>query len=93
MVTEEGAFLDGYDDAGSREQGTSHLDPTTLVRVVEEVSRADGAAGWCLGIGGMYGAFGGYLSADAADEIYGRDPLVRTAGALQRISPVPRQAT
>jgi uncharacterized protein YndB with AHSA1/START domain len=25
MVTEQGAFLDGYDDAGSREQGTRHL--------------------------------------------------------------------
>lgn len=25
MVTEQGAFLDGYDDAGSREHGTSHL--------------------------------------------------------------------
>ena len=25
MVTEQGAFLDGYDDAGSREQGTHHL--------------------------------------------------------------------
>ena len=25
MVTEQGAFLDGYDDAGSREQGTAHL--------------------------------------------------------------------
>ena len=25
MVTELGAFLDGYDDAGSREQGTGHL--------------------------------------------------------------------
>jgi uncharacterized protein YndB with AHSA1/START domain len=24
-VTEQGAFLDGYDDAGSREQGTQHL--------------------------------------------------------------------
>lgn len=24
-VTEQGAFLDGYDDAGSRERGTSHL--------------------------------------------------------------------
>jgi uncharacterized protein YndB with AHSA1/START domain len=24
-VTEQGAFLDGYDDAGSREEGTSHL--------------------------------------------------------------------
>lgn len=25
MVTEQGAFLDGYDDAGFREQGTGHL--------------------------------------------------------------------
>jgi hypothetical protein len=24
-VTEQGAFLDGYDDAGAREQGTGHL--------------------------------------------------------------------
>ena len=66
-----------------RSLGGEETDPTTLVRVVEEVSRADGAAGWCLGIGGTYGAFGGYLSADAADEIYGSDPLVRTAGALR----------
>jgi uncharacterized protein YndB with AHSA1/START domain len=25
MVTEQGAFLDDYDDAGSREHGTGHL--------------------------------------------------------------------
>jgi uncharacterized protein YndB with AHSA1/START domain len=25
MVTEQGAFLDGYDDAGSREHGTGYL--------------------------------------------------------------------
>jgi uncharacterized protein YndB with AHSA1/START domain len=25
MVTEQGSFLDGYDDSGSREQGTGHL--------------------------------------------------------------------
>ena len=66
-----------------RSLGGEETDPTTLVRVVEEVSRADGAAGWCLGIGGTYGAFGGYLSTDAAHEIYGSDPLVRTAGALR----------
>lgn len=66
-----------------RSLGGEETDPMTLVRVVEEVSRADGAAGWCLGIGGEYGVFGGYLSADAAREIYGSDPLVRTAGALR----------
>jgi indole-3-acetate monooxygenase len=66
-----------------RSLGGEETDPMTLVRVVEEVSRADGAAGWCLGIGGEYGAFGGYLPRDAAHEIYGSDPLVRTAGALR----------
>ena len=25
VVTEQGAFLDGYDDGGSRERGTAHL--------------------------------------------------------------------
>jgi indole-3-acetate monooxygenase len=66
-----------------RALGGEETDPMTLVRVVEEVSRADGAAGWCMAIGGEYGAFGGYLPADAAREIYGSDPLVRTAGAFR----------
>src|SRR5438445_13814796 len=65
-----------------RALGGEEADPMTLVRVVEEVSRADGAAGWCMAIGGGYGAFGGYLSAEAAREIYGSDPHVRTAGAF-----------
>ena len=59
-----------------RALGGEETDPMTLVRVVEEVSRADGAAGWCVAIGGEYGVFGGYLPADAAREIYGSDPLV-----------------
>jgi alkylation response protein AidB-like acyl-CoA dehydrogenase len=55
----------------------------TLVRVIEEISQADGAAGWCVAIGGEYGAFGGYLPSDSAYEIYGSDPHVRTAGSLR----------
>jgi alkylation response protein AidB-like acyl-CoA dehydrogenase len=66
-----------------RALGGEEADPMTLVRVVEEVSRADGAAGWCIAIGGENGAFGGYLPAEAAREIYGSDPHVRTAGAFR----------
>ncbi len=66
-----------------RTLGGEETDPMTLVRVVEEVSRADGAVGWCMAIGGEYGALGGYLPADAAREIYGSDPHVRTAGAFR----------
>jgi alkylation response protein AidB-like acyl-CoA dehydrogenase len=66
-----------------RELGGEESDPMTLVRVVEEVARADGAVGWCVAIGGEYGVFGGYLSPDAAREIYGSDPLVITGGAFR----------
>jgi len=66
-----------------RALGGEETDPMTLVRVIEEVSRADGAAGWCLAIGGEYGAFGGYLPANAAREIYGSDPRVITGGAFR----------
>src|ERR1700730_13357502 len=66
-----------------RALGGEEADPMTLVRVVEEVSRADGAAGWCMAIAGEYGAFGGYLPAEAAREIYGSDPHVRTSGAFR----------
>jgi indole-3-acetate monooxygenase len=66
-----------------RALGGEETDPITLVRVVEEVSRADGAAGWCVAIGGAGGAFGGYLPAYAACEIYGSDPHVVTGGAFR----------
>jgi indole-3-acetate monooxygenase len=66
-----------------RTLGGEEADPITLVRVVEEISRIDGAAGWCMAIGGEYGVFGGYLPAAAAREIYGSDPHVRTAGAFR----------
>src|SRR5438874_5988558 len=64
-----------------RSLGGEEADPMTLVRVVEEISRADGAAGWCMAIAGGYGAFAGHLQKKAAIEIYGSDPLVR--GGLQ----------
>jgi indole-3-acetate monooxygenase len=63
--------------------GGGETNPNTLVQVVEELSRADGATGWCAAIGGTYGAFGGYLTADAGREIYGSDPHVVTGGAFR----------
>jgi alkylation response protein AidB-like acyl-CoA dehydrogenase len=63
--------------------GGSEADPMTFVRVIEEVSSIDGATGWCLMIGGCYGLFGGLLPAEAAREIYGRDPHVVTGGAFR----------
>jgi indole-3-acetate monooxygenase len=66
-----------------RSLGGEETDAATLMRVTEEIAYADGATGWCMAIGGEYGVFGGYLPPAAAREIYGSDPLVRTAGALR----------
>ena len=66
-----------------RALGGEETDPLTFVRVIEEISKADGAAGWCVALCGGNNIFGGYLPADAAREIYGSDPDVRTAGAFR----------
>jgi indole-3-acetate monooxygenase len=56
--------------------------PADLVRVIEEVSRADGSVGWCVMIGSSTAALSGYLPPATAREIYGSDPLVITGGAV-----------
>ena len=37
----------------------------TFVRVIEEVSRIDSAAGWCLAVGATYGRLAGSLCRQA----------------------------
>jgi alkylation response protein AidB-like acyl-CoA dehydrogenase len=59
--------------------GGTETEPLTFLRVVEEVSYADGSAGWCTMIGGGYGIFGGMLPAEGAHEIFG-DPATISAG-------------
>ncbi len=51
--------------------GGAEIDPLTFLRVVEEVSYADGSAGWCTMIGGSYATFGGMLPPKGAQEIFG----------------------
>ena len=56
-----------------RSVGGGEVEPAMLVRVLERLAEADGAAGWCAMIGATSGLIGGYLSADEARTIYG-DP-------------------
>jgi len=63
--------------------GGGGADLKTLSEVVEAMAWIDGATGWCLMIGGCYGAFSGYLLAEGATEILGADPGVITAGQLR----------
>jgi indole-3-acetate monooxygenase len=62
-----------------RAVGGAETDPLTFLRVVEEVSYADGSAGWCTMIGGCYAIFGGMLPPEGAREIFG-DPATISAG-------------
>ncbi len=56
--------------------------PSECVRVIEEISRADGSAGWCLMIGAVTAVLAGFLPERAAREIYAADPCVITGGAV-----------
>jgi alkylation response protein AidB-like acyl-CoA dehydrogenase len=58
-------------------QGTA----TELVTAIEEMSQADGAAGWCLMISASSGVTAAYLPLQFAKEIHG-DPLTVTGGVF-----------
>jgi alkylation response protein AidB-like acyl-CoA dehydrogenase len=64
-----------------RELGGSELSASDMVRVIEEVSRADGATGWCVMIGATTGVLAASLPEPFAREIYGANPRVITGGA------------
>ncbi|HLZ69931.1 MAG TPA: acyl-CoA dehydrogenase family protein [Dehalococcoidia bacterium] len=57
--------------------------PLTAIRVIEEVSRADGAVGWNLMIGMEQAMFAGFVREDVARAIWGLDPDAITAGSGQ----------
>jgi alkylation response protein AidB-like acyl-CoA dehydrogenase len=61
-----------------RELGGEETDPMTLVRVVEEVARADGAAGWCVAIGG---------NTASSEDISRRTQRTRSTAATRSSSP------
>ena len=63
--------------------GGEEVEPLVLYQVVEALSRIDGATGWCLGIGVGLNSVAGLLPAETAQQIYGRDPLVVTAGVFR----------
>src|SRR5688500_18385809 len=65
-----------------RAVGGAETDALHFLRVVEQVSYADGSAGWCTMIGGCYATFGGILPLHGAREIFG-DPRTIAAGSFR----------
>jgi alkylation response protein AidB-like acyl-CoA dehydrogenase len=93
-------LVDAFLDAGffhmllPRDFGGLEASPVTQARVVEEVARADGSAGWCLMIATQSCSFAGLLAPDEAGKIWGpRDIVAGTARpigrALRVVSPAP----
>ena len=62
--------------------GGLQTDPTTAMEVVETIAAADGATGWNLMIGSVYGVLASRLDAKTAREIWG-DAKSIVAGALR----------
>jgi indole-3-acetate monooxygenase len=80
-------LVDAMVDAGlfkmlaPRSLGGSEADPETFVRVIEEVSRWDASAGWCVFLPACCSIAAGSLSEEAAWEIFGRDQNANLAGS------------
>jgi alkylation response protein AidB-like acyl-CoA dehydrogenase len=53
-----------------RDYGGLEVDPVTVARVVEEVSRGDGSAGWCVMIAAQNCALAGFMDPEGAREVF-----------------------
>lgn len=60
--------------------GGHGIDPRTIIEIIEEISYADGSAGWCLLIGNIGNAFLAWLDPAAAQAIIAAEPHLLIAG-------------
>ena len=70
-----------FDLAKPRAFGGAESDLVTIVRALREVSKADGSAGWCAMISGVYSSFAALLPEAGAREVFASSPTI-IAGAL-----------
>jgi alkylation response protein AidB-like acyl-CoA dehydrogenase len=59
-----------------RDYGGLEVDPVTVARVVEEVSRGDGSAGWCVMIAAQGSALSGLMDPEGAKEVFADGAIV-----------------
>jgi indole-3-acetate monooxygenase len=65
------ARFDGYE-----------VDPITFVKIIEEISAADGSVGWVVSVCAVGGLFAGYMREEAVMPIYGKNPDTVVAGGI-----------
>ena len=66
-----------------RSLGGPEADPITAFPVVEEISRADGSAGWCCFNGTALTAAVSRISVEAVKELFGDPPDIRGSGSAR----------
>ena len=88
-------LADAMRDAGlfhllvPRSAGGNEIDPVTASRAVEEVSAADGSAGWCVMVAAQIASYAGFMAEEYAREIWGSGGIVAgTARPNGRATPV-----
>jgi len=54
----------------AREFDGPEISAVDFARIIEELSRADGSAGWCAMIAAAYSRFSGFLAADVARTLF-----------------------
>ena len=80
--------VQGLADAGifrayyPRSMGGLEVSPLTFMKVIEEISRADGSTGWCAVNTGDGGNLAGRLKTEVARELFGEPPDVKIAGTV-----------
>ena len=63
--------------------GGPECDPLTAFRVIETLSAAEGAVGWCAMISSVIALFMSRLSTEVAVEMFGQPPDFRLAGSIR----------
>jgi indole-3-acetate monooxygenase len=92
--TQPAALMRRLADAGlmgmcvPRRYGGGELPAADVLRVIEHVSEADGATGWCVMIGATTGVLAAFLPEPFAREIYGASPRVITGGGAAPLGQV-----
>ncbi|WP_158258482.1 acyl-CoA dehydrogenase family protein [Rhodopila globiformis] len=66
-----------------RSMGGPELPPLAAFEAIEELSRADGAAGWCAMIAGSLSLFAGWLPVEVGRAMAGEPANFRGAGSLR----------
>ncbi|HEU0072805.1 MAG TPA: acyl-CoA dehydrogenase family protein [Dehalococcoidia bacterium] len=59
-----------------RDLGGQEADPVTAGRIVEEIARGDGSAGWCVMLAAQSCSFAGFIPKEDAIEVYGNGGIV-----------------